>query len=902
MADAQKTIDLIFNGVDRTGAATMGVLNNMNKFSTSLKDVTQPVSEFTIGAVKLEAGLLAAGLAMTVFAVKTAGDFSQSFAQINTLFDASAEDTAKFKNDIQEYASTSGKSFEDITGAINAAIGQGVKWSDALELISVAEKLAVATRADLTSTTSVLVGTTRAYGMETTDAAKVADMFFQTIKDGKIEMGDLSRSFAMISPLAKTAGVSLEETLSAIAVLTATSMPAGQAIEYLRSTLTNIIKPSKQASDMASDLGIQFDANALKSKGLAGVLDDVSRATKGSAGQMNILIGDAGGMVAAALLAKNGAKELKDELILMGNATGSVDVAFKKMSGEIDVVTQRVSNAFRALMITIGAPMLDEFGGIADAIAKIFLTLGKSVKDGELKGLAAYVEGVFGDIQKSLEQVAKNLPAALASADFSGFKGGIEAVLTAMKSMFSSFDITSVQGLKDVIELVGLAFLGLSKYVAGVIETFKPLFDTMVAVGRGAKDVDLSFLELAGNLGGIATQLNIVLPLFTGLLSILTVKQGLGVITELKSLPGILGGAAVGTTGLAGTLGAAGLAGAAGVAGYAVGGLVNDGISALLSKITGSKTTLGGFIYDLANGAESATAMAAGSKRAASGLSDLDDAANKSQDSFRRSEIAIQNTAEAADKSQDSFRRSEISIQNAAAATEKATGSTKGLADAQKSVVKYALETVPIFDALTGKISGYEQRLVASAKGTIDLGSASGKTAGDLSKITAETDKAKDATRKWNEEVSKMSFEEKLKLIDQQTKIMTTHIEADAKKAVAAFDSLSDSIKSTSDVLGKIFGRDLNFRSMSFAEERVVTEQIDKENKLRQAAFDLQKRLTEAQIEQMRAQTNALLKGDGLIKVSGDGLQPHLEAIMWELLQAIQIRVNKDGLKMLLGV
>ena len=38
-----------------------------------------------------------------------------------------------------------------------------------------------------------------------------------------------------------------------------------------------------------------------------------------------------------------------------------------------------------------------------------------------------------------------------------------------------------------------------------------------------------------------------------------------------------------------------------------------------------------------------------------------------------------------------------------------------------------------------------------------------------------------------------------------------------------------------------------------------------------------------------------------MIKVDGAGLQPHLEAFMWEVLKAIQVRVNADGLKMLLG-
>ena len=39
-----------------------------------------------------------------------------------------------------------------------------------------------------------------------------------------------------------------------------------------------------------------------------------------------------------------------------------------------------------------------------------------------------------------------------------------------------------------------------------------------------------------------------------------------------------------------------------------------------------------------------------------------------------------------------------------------------------------------------------------------------------------------------------------------------------------------------------------------------------------------------------------------VIKIDGAGLQPQLEAFMWEILKAIQVRVNQDGLKLLLGL
>ena len=76
---------------------------------------------------------------------------------------------------------------------------------------------------------------------------------------------------------------------------------------------------------------------------------------------------------------------------------------------------------------------------------------------------------------------------------------------------------------------------------------------------------------------------------------------------------------------------------------------------------------------------------------------------------------------------------------------------------------------------------------------------------------------------------------------------------------------------------------------------------IEEEMKLRQQEFALQKDLVQQQIALMKAKVSAMQKGEALIKIEGDGLKPHLEAFMWEILRTIQTRVNADGLDMLLG-
>lgn len=916
MADAQKTIDLIFNGVDKTGAATLSALKNAESFTKSIKDVTQPIADFTVGALKVEAGLLAAGVAMTVFAAHTAGSFEQSFSQISTLFDASDADLAKFKDHVKEYASTSGKSIEDIMASLQAAIGSGISYTDSLGLMTVAERLAIATRADMKGTTEVLVSTMNAYGIATKDAGGLADLMFQIIKDGKIEMNDLAHSLSMVTPLAATAGVSMQEVGAAVAVLTASGIAPSMAIEYLRSAITNIIKPSEQATKMAASLGIEFDANALKSKGLAVVLDDVAKATGGNSGQMAKLIGDVGGLVAAMVLTGPQADKFKETLVSMGNSAGSVSAAYEKMANSMEVVKQRVVNAFTGMMTAIGTPLLDEFGGLANAIAKIFQALGASVKDGGLKDLVAYVESVFGDIQKTLETVATNLPAALAKADLSGFKGGIDAVVGAFKLLFNNIDIRTVDGLTRAIELAGAAFLGLSSFTAGVIESFKPLFDKLVEIGGKVGGLGPDFFKMAGEIGGVLTQFNLLatglgglLPRLEMLVGLMVAQQGLSLVGGAKTLLGILPGltAAIGAAGLAGALTTAGVVLMTYFASERVVALVlalgewkkaNEHLQKSQEESTAINTRAGLSLEQFAK----TTGIAAKSVDEASKLVDSGAVVwSTAVNGWVKAGDALADVGGAAKGTLSPLEKANQAMLDAFTASEKAAGGTGKLAGAHKEVSTYALKVVPIFDALTGAITGYEHQLVKSETGTIKLASATGKAGANLTKIAEETKKAEDAQKKWNEEVAKMKFQEKLALIEQQTKLMTAQIEADAKKTVAAFESISSSISESYKLLGSLFGLMKDYDSMSWKAQGAIDKQIDLENKRLDEQFKLQKALIEAQTANMKAQTNALLKGDGLIKIDGAGLKPHLEAFMWEILQAIQVKVNADGLKMLLG-
>ena len=177
---------------------------------------------------------------------------------------------------------------------------------------------------------------------------------------------------------------------------------------------------------------------------------------------------------------------------------------------------------------------------------------------------------------------------------------------------------------------------------------------------------------------------------------------------------------------------------------------------------------------------------------------------------------------------------------------------------------------------------------------------ATGEQAKSLEKSAKEAAKAEEAAAKLALELEKLASNERIALIEANVQLNVAQVEADAKKVVAAFDSINTGIESTGETLSSLWGS-LGSGDLSFSQMFALQRELDKESQRRDQEFRLQEDLTRKQIEMMDAQINAINNGDGMIKITGDGLQPHLEAFMWEILKAIQVRVNADGLKMLLG-
>ncbi|MFW6344809.1 MAG: hypothetical protein ACOC0M_00535, partial [Halomonas sp.] len=162
--------------------------------------------------------------------------------------------------------------------------------------------------------------------------------------------------------------------------------------------------------------------------------------------------------------------------------------------------------------------------------------------------------------------------------------------------------------------------------------------------------------------------------------------------------------------------------------------------------------------------------------------------------------------------------------------------------------------------------------------------------------------KARDAVLEQELALEELASNERIKSLELGVELQTAQLEADTQRIQAAFSSIDNTIASTGDTLGTLSDGLASFSSTSSSGYDEFYELVENEERRRDEAMETQKKLAEAQIEQLRARTEALRSGEGLINISSDGLEPALETIMWQIIEKVQLRANAEGAEFLLGL
>lgn len=874
MADLEKTVKIIFAGDDSNLSKTiLGVAKKFDNFSDPIEKIGGALSGFADKVIKVDtvlAGLVVGGMAL---AINESGKFGGSFKEISTLVDASSADIGKFREDVLSYAQNSGKSLEDINQSIYKAVSAGISYKDVLASLGEAEKLSIAGRNDLASTTVLLAGTMNAYGAKASEAGHYSDVFMETVRRGLTTLPDLAGCLANVTGVASMGKVPIETLTAAIAALTATGVPTEQAVTGMKNVIANIIKPTDEAAKMAASLGIQFNAAALQTKGLEGVLWDAWRATKGNAESMNTLFGSIRGLNAATILASDSSGRFKETLIAMQNVAGTTDTAYKKMAGGFTETNQNLKNNIDVLLIDIGDKLMPAYKEAAHGLSNIFKDVKIAVDAGAFDPLFNLLADAGGKISAWLSGVAKALPEALAGLDFSKLISALKGLAGAFSEYLGGLDLTKVDDLHKFIQGLIDGIAGLIKVTEGMVEGFRPFFEAVVGFLKSAAQSDEQTQKVIGTvlaLGKMVEELGI------GMVAAATVIDQCKV--SIEGLFNVIGGGAQ---------------------------VMWNGLQLLLEAVAGAFVILAGLFLNLADslsfgllsdqladakdritqwGADISKAIDENGLDARQGL-------NRIGEGLKQIIYDSGDTKKAIDETSGSFEKIDETAQDAARSFEEIMAEIKktqtAATDAGAAVKGFGnqLKTVGAIE-IDGKVvevkAAADGKSIAAAKD-------------EVNKIPAE--KKVDV----NVETAKLKEQSAIiqKSIEWKAKVNIVEAEEATKRLKDMLSSVDTGIKSTGDLIGKLFG---NLASDGGRYSYEINEQIRKENERRDKEFDLQEKLINQQVRMNELKIQQMEGGNYVVQVAASGLKPHLEMILWEILAAIQLRANEESAEFLLGI
>lgn len=316
----------------------------------------------------VSAPIMAAGVAVSKFAV----DQEKSFAKVSTLLTGSSGDYEKYKKDIRRASSDMGVAFDEYSESVYGSISAGVEQGEAIKFTGEMVKLAKGGFTDTATAVDVVTTSLNAYGMETSEATRVADMLITTQNLGKTTVDELASSLGSVIPSATAQNVSIEQLNAGYATLTKNGIGTSEAGTKLKAMFDELGKSGSKTDKIIRDkMGKSF--SELQEEGVN--VQEVLNVLKDEADQSGLKLGDlfssseAAG--AALTISGAGAEDFRSSLAAMNDAAGATETAFQKMNNTTGQKMQEALIKMQNAAAQMGDILLPIIARIAEFIARL---------------------------------------------------------------------------------------------------------------------------------------------------------------------------------------------------------------------------------------------------------------------------------------------------------------------------------------------------------------------------------------------------------------------------------------------------------------------------------------------------------------------------------------------------
>lgn len=204
----------------------------------------------TKGAAALGVGKLAQEV------VNVGKSFEAGMSEVQAISGASGKDLQALTNKAKEMGATTKFSATQSAEALKYMAMAGWKTNDMVDGLGGVMNLAAASGEDLGTVSDIVTDALTAFGLQAKDSGHFADVLAKASSNSNTNVSMMGETFKYVAPLAGSMKYSVEDSATAIGLMANAGIKGSQAGTSLRSMLTRLVKPPKEAAEAMSALGI----------------------------------------------------------------------------------------------------------------------------------------------------------------------------------------------------------------------------------------------------------------------------------------------------------------------------------------------------------------------------------------------------------------------------------------------------------------------------------------------------------------------------------------------------------------------------------------------------------------------------------------------------------------------
>lgn len=426
--------------------------------------------------------------------LKVATDFEKGMSEVKAISGATGKGFDALREKAIELGADTAFSANEVAAAMTEMAKAGWSSEQIIDGMGGVLAAAAASGEGLASVSTIVADAITGFGMEAKDSTRVADLLTQAANSGTIGIADLGESFKYIAPVAGAMGLSVEDVTTAISAMSMAGIKGSQAGTSLRTVLTNLVNPGKQAATAMEMLGISATNNDGSMKSLNEIVknmrDSFSGLTEAEKTQYAAMLAGKEGMSGLLSILNLTEEEYNAIAASMENASGVAEKTASVMQDNLQSKFEQLGGALESLAIKLAdhvIPYLQQFVEWLTSSVDKFTSLNPETQKFIL--IVAGIAAAIGPVVLIIGKLTSSIGTMITT--FGNAAVGIKKLVEGMQLARAGFPALGAEASK-----LGAAIGGITAPVAAVIAIIAVLVAAFISLWKNNEDFRNKFVAI----------------------------------------------------------------------------------------------------------------------------------------------------------------------------------------------------------------------------------------------------------------------------------------------------------------------------------------------------------------------------------------------------------------------